>query len=261
MAELRPVVIKLGGSALPHRDAVLGDLETARAEGFHPVLVHGGGPIISAWLRRIGKEAVFVDGLRVTDSETLEVATMVLAGKVNKELVAVLTLGGTKAFGLSGADGELVRARRLTSPELGFVGEIVRIDPAPLRAVIEAGYVPVIAPIAIGDQGLLNINADTVAGDIAHAIGAELLIFLTDVPGVKDEAGRVVRTLSPEECTAMRGTGAISGGMIPKIDACLVAVRGGARAVIADGADPGAVGLHLHGSTSNGTTIVARTVG
>jgi len=179
----KPVVIKLGGSALPHREAVIRDLREALDAGYQPILVHGGGPVISAWLNRIGKVAEFVDGLRVTDEETLEVATMSLAGKINKELVAILQLSGTPAFGMAGADGGCVRAKRMTTPDLGFVGEVVGIDPRPLHALMDAGYVPVVAPIALGERGLLNINADTVAGDIAHATGAEILIFLTDVPG------------------------------------------------------------------------------
>ncbi len=251
----RPVVIKLGGAALPHREAVLRDLAAARAAGLEPILVHGGGPVITDWLKRIGKQATFVDGLRVTDAETLEVATMALAGKVNKELVATLVLAGTPAFGLAGADGGWIRARRITEPDLGFVGEVTSVDPAPVHALIAAGYIPVVAPIALGDDGLLNINADTVAGEIARAVGAALLIFLTDVPGVKDGTGTVVPVLSAADARAMRDSGTIAGGMIPKVQACLRAVEAGARAVIADGGDPGAIGIHVRGDAGNGTTI------
>lgn len=253
----RPVVIKLGGAALPHREAVLRDLASAREAGFEPILVHGGGPVISDWLKRIGKQATFVDGLRVTDAETLEVATMALAGKVNKELVATLTLAGTPAVGLAGADGGWIRARRIVEPDLGFVGEVTSVDPAPVRALIGAGYLPVVAPIALGDEGLLNINADTVAGDIARAVGAALLIFLTDVPGVKDASSQVVPRLTSGEVRAMREAGTIGGGMIPKVQACLRAAEAGARTVIADGGDPGAIGIHVRGEAGNGTTITA----
>lgn len=253
----RPVVIKLGGAALPHRDAVLRDLAAAREAGFQPILVHGGGPVISEWLKRIGKQPTFVDGLRVTDAETLEVATMALAGKVNKELVATLNLAGTPAVGLAGADGGWIRARRITEPDLGFVGEVVSIDPTPALALIAAGYLPVVAPIALGDEGLLNINADTVAGDIARAVGAAILIFLTDVPGVKDASGQVAAHLTAGQVQAMREDGTIAGGMIPKVQACLRAAEVGARAVIADGGDPGAIGIHVRGESGNGTTITA----
>jgi len=253
----RPVVIKLGGAALPHREAVLRDLTEAREAGFQPILVHGGGPVITEWLKRLGKQPTFVDGLRVTDVETLDVATMALAGKVNKELVATLNLAGTPAVGLAGADGGWIRARRITDPDLGFVGEVVSVDPTPALALISAGYLPVVAPIALGDEGLLNINADTVAGDIARAVGAALLIFLTDVPGVKDASGQVSGHLTAAQVKAMRDDGTIAGGMIPKVQACLRVVDGGARAVIADGADPGAIGLHVRGEAGNGTTITA----
>ncbi len=191
----RPVVIKLGGAALPHREAVLDDLRQARQAGYAPILVHGGGPVISAWLQRLGKEPVFVGGLRQTDAETLDIAVMALAGKVNTDLVAVLQAGGTPAFGLSGVDGGFIRARRQTEPDLGFVGVVEEVDPRPLEALASAGYVPVIAPIALGPEGPLNINADTVAGDIARAVSAASLLFLTDVPGVKDRAGNVLPAL------------------------------------------------------------------
>ena len=253
----RPVVIKLGGAALPHREAVLRDLTAAREAGFQPILVHGGGPVITEWLKRIGKQPTFVDGLRVTDAETLEVATMALAGKVNKELVATLNIAGTPAVGLAGADGGWIRATRITDPDLGFVGEVVSVDPKPVHSLIAAGYLPVVAPIALGDEGLLNINADTVAGDIARAVDAALLIFLTDVPGVKDGSGQVASHLTASQVQAMRDDGTIAGGMIPKVQACLRATEGGARTVIADGGDPGAIGIHVRGEAGNGTTITA----
>jgi acetylglutamate kinase len=251
------VVIKLGGAALPHCDAVVRDLAAAREAGLQPILVHGGGPVISAWLKRIGKQTTFVDGLRVTDAETLEVATMALAGKVNKELVATLNLAGIPAVGLAGADGGWIRARRITDPDLGFVGEVVSVDPTLALALIAADYLPVVAPIALGDKGLLNVNADTVAGDIARAVDAALLIFLTDVPGVKDASNVVATHLTATQVRSMRDAGTIDGGMIPKVQACLRAAEVGARAVIADGADPGAIGIHVRGEAGNGTTISA----
>ncbi|MBI3973980.1 MAG: acetylglutamate kinase [Chloroflexi bacterium] len=250
---VRPVVIKLGGAALPHRDAVLEDLRAVRRAGFQLILVHGGGPVISEWLKRVGKEPVFVNGLRQTDAETLEIAIMALAGKVNKELVAVLQQGDTPAVGICGVDGGFIRARRQANPDIGFVGEVAGVDPRPLEALAAAGYVPVIAPIALGPDGPLNINADTVAGDIAGAAGATSLIFLTDVPGVKDRAGSVLPALDRAAVEALKRDGTISGGMIPKVDACLSALDRVPRTstvAIVDGGHPHAIVEHvLHGRT------------
>lgn len=245
------VVIKLGGAALPHRQAVLADLRAARAAGWQVVLVHGGGPVISEWLKRIGKEPVFVNGLRQTDAETLELAIMVLAGKVNKDLVAVLQQGGQLAVGLCGVDGGFIRARRQTDPDIGFVGAVDAVDPTPLRALGAAGYVPVIAPIALGPEGPLNVNADVVAGDIARAVGASSLIYLTDVPGVKGRDGQVLPQLDRAEADRLRAEGVISGGMIPKVDACLTALDKVPQAVILDGGREHAIMEHLlHGHTA-----------
>jgi acetylglutamate kinase len=253
----RPVVIKLGGAALPHKEAALADLRALREAGLQPVLVHGGGPVISEWLARIGKEAVFVDGLRQTDAETLTVAIMTLAGKVNKELVADLQQGGTPAIGVCGVDGGSIRAHRQTEPDIGFVGVVDEVDPAPLRALTSAGYTPVIAPIALGPEGPLNINADTVAGDIARALDAEALIFLTDVPGVKDRAGAVLPALDRAQAEALRREGVISGGMIPKVEACLRCLDRVPRASIVDGAAPHALVEHLLNGQSLGTVFTA----
>jgi acetylglutamate kinase len=251
------VVIKLGGAALSHREAVLEDLQAARAAGFRPFLVHGGGPVISAWLERIGKVPVFVDGLRQTDAETLDVAVMALAGKINTDLVAVLQHGGTPAVGLSGVDGGFIRARRQTDPDLGFVGEVEAVDPRPLEALARAGYVPVVAPIALGPDGPLNVNADTVAGDVARALGAASLIFLTDVPGVKDRAGKVLPALDRGQALALQREGVISGGMIPKVDACLRVLDRVPRATILDGGRPHAIVEHLLEGRTAGTVFTA----
>lgn len=256
-AAQRPVVIKLGGAALPHQDAVLDDLQRARRAGVQPILVHGGGPVISEWLKRIGKEPVFVNGLRQTDAQTLEVATMVLAGKVNKDLVAVLQLGGTPAVGLCGVDGGFIKARRQLDPDIGLVGEVREIDPSPLRALSAAGYVPVIAPIALGPEGPLNINADTVAGDIARAVGADSLIFLTDVSGVKDRAGNVLPALDRARVDELLQEGTISGGMIPKVEACLRSLDRVSRACILDGGRPHAIVEHLLEGHTAGTLFTA----
>jgi acetylglutamate kinase len=254
---LQSVVIKLGGAALPHREAVLADLQAAQRAGYRPILVHGGGPVISDWLKRVGKEPVFVNGLRQTDAETLELAIMVLAGKVNKELVAVLQAGGTAAIGVCGVDGGFIRARRQTNPDIGLVGEVTEVDRRPLDALATAGYIPVVAPIALGPEGPLNINADTVAGDIARATGAASLIFLTDVPGVKDGAGKVLPALDRAQAEALRREGVISGGMIPKVDACLNCLDRVARATILDGSDPHAIVGHLLEGRTPGTVFTA----
>lgn len=253
----RPVVIKLGGAALPHQEAVLADVRALRDAGELPVLVHGGGPLISTWLERIGKQAVFVHGLRQTDTETLDVAIMVLAGKVNKELVAMLQLSDTPAMGICGVDGGFIRAHRQTSPDIGLVGEVDEVDPRPLQALAAAGYVPVVAPIALGPLGPLNINADTAAGHIARAIGAASLIFLTDVPGVKDQSGRMLPALNQAQAGRLQADGTISGGMIPKVNACLHALDRVPQASILDGGRPHAIVEHLRDGRTAGTVFTA----
>jgi acetylglutamate kinase len=249
------VVIKLGGAALPHRDAVLDDLRSLRAGGTSVILVHGGGAVISDWLMRLDKQPVFVDGLRQTDAETLDVAIMALAGKVNTELVALLQRAGTPAIGISGVDGGLLRARRQTQPDIGFVGVVEEVDCRPLEALQAAGYVPVIAPIALGPEGPLNVNADTVAGDVARAVAAEDVVFLTDVPGVKSRAGDVLPALDRAQVEALKREGVISGGMIPKVDACLRVLDRVARASILDGARPHAIEEYLLKQRTSGTTF------
>ncbi len=253
----KTVVIKLGGAALPHRDAVLADLRAAREAGWQVVLVHGGGPVITDLMKRVGKQAVFVNGLRQTDAETLDIAVMALAGKVNTELVATLQMGGTRAIGLSGVDGGFIRAHRQTEPDIGFVGVVDDVDPTPLRALAAAGYVPVVAPVALGPDGPLNINADTVAGDIAGALRAASLVFLTDVPGVMDRAGTVLPALDRPQAEALKREGVITGGFIPKVDACLSALDRVPEAVILDGGNPHAIVQHLIERTTSGTVFRA----
>lgn len=252
-----PVVIKLGGAALPHRQAVLEDLRAARRHGFQVVLVHGGGPVITELMKRVGKEAVFVDGRRQTDAETLDIAIMALAGKVNTELVATLQLGGTAAVGLSGVDGGFITAHRQTQPDIGFVGVVDHVDPAPLSALATAGYVPVVAPIALGPEGPLNINADTVAGTIAGALKAASLIFLTDVPGVMDRAGTVLPALDRAQADALKREGVITGGFIPKVEACVAALSHVPESVILDGGRPHAIIEHLVERRTAGTVFRA----
>lgn len=253
----RYVVIKLGGAALPHREAVLDDLRQAQSSGARVVLVHGGGPVISDWLKRTGKEPVFVNGLRQTDPETLEIAIMVLAGKVNKELVAVLQQAGTPAVGLCGVDGGCVRARRQIDPDIGLVGNVEQVDTRLIRTLSAAGYVPVVAPIALGPDGPLNVNADSVAGDIARALDATSLLFLTDVPGVKDRAGNVMPALDRARADALQQEGVIYGGMIPKVEACLRVLDRVPQATILDGGHPHAIVEHLLHNRTAGTVFTA----
>jgi acetylglutamate kinase len=229
-------VVKLGGSTLGQHDTSLDDIAALHAEGRALVIVHGGGATISEWLERFGLESRFTRGLRVTDEQALDVVVAVLAGLVNKRLVAELGVRGASAIGVSGADGGLLRARR-ADPDLGFVGEIMRVEAAPLRAIVEGGSVAVVAPIAVEAQGgqLLNINGDTAAGEIAAALGAESLVFLTDVAGVLDGEGAPMTRLGETDARDLLAHGTVSGGMIPKVKAALRAAESGVTTVIADG--------------------------
>jgi acetylglutamate kinase len=252
----RPVVVKLGGSVGPG-ETVLQEVAGLQAIGVQPLLVHGGGSLITSWLARIGKETRFVEGLRHTDAETLDVARMVLIGLVNSELVAQLGGLGARAWGLSGADGRLLLAS-VRDERLGYVGEVEQVNAGLLRLLFAEGYVPVIAPIAVSAAGqCLNVNADTVAGVVAGAIGAEELVFLTDVPGIQDAAGAPLARLAPAECAALAAAGVIHGGMLPKVDACRRAAEAGATSQIVDGRQPYALLRALCAPASGGTVIAA----
>jgi len=233
------IVVKIGGSTLGSHDTTLEDLVALQREGTLPVVVHGGGRTISEWLERHGLATRFIRGLRVTDAEGLKVVMAVLTGLVNKELVCAIHSLGGRAVGLSGADGCLIEAR-IRDPELGFVGEIVRVNLEPLQAIIGAGYIPVIAPLGVerGGAGVcqpLNINADTVAGEIALKLRAQRLVFLTDVVGLCDASGRLIPRLSPQEARSLIASGVVSGGMIPKVEACLSALGSVPATQIVDG--------------------------
>jgi acetylglutamate kinase len=237
----KPVVIKIGGSTLGSKDTTLRDVVTLHRRGFLPVIVHGGGTEITEWLGKMGMPAKFVRGQRVTDEDTLRVVVGVLAGVVNKELVAAINALHGKAIGLSGVDGGLIQAK-IESPGMGYVGEVVRINPESIAAVLAAGYVPVIAPGGFrlpGDDNdpvmLLNINGDVSASEIAVALKAEKLIFLTDVAGVQDSQGNTLPRLSPKEARALVDSGVITGGMIPKVEGCLRALSAVASTQIVDG--------------------------
>ncbi len=234
------IVVKIGGSTLGQHDTTLEDLVWLQREGVQVVVVHGGGKTITQWLERLGVSSRFVDGLRVTDAESIDVVVATLAGLVNKQLVASLSALGGRAVGLSGADGAAVRAR-IKDPALGMVGEPTNVDAQVIETLLDAGYLPVIAPIGLLEEGsgpmgaLLNINADTFAAEIGGAINAERFIFLTDVPGVRDESGAVFPALSADRARALMVAGTIAGGMVPKVEACLRALRHVPSSVIADG--------------------------
>lgn len=234
------VVAKIGGSTLGSHDTALADVVELQRRGVRPVVVHGGGALISEWLERHNVPTRFEGGLRVTDEPSLKVVVAVLAGVVNKEIVAAISAIGGRAIGLSGADAGILRARVL-DPKLGFVGEITGVDPRELLAHLQEGVIPIIAPIAMEWQGetptgqLLNINADTTAGAIAAALEARWLVLLTDVAGVRSVDGEVAAQLSAGDAERFIESGVIEGGMIPKVRACLTANAAGCESVIVDG--------------------------
>lgn len=249
------VVIKLGGSTLETQRDALEDIVWLRSLGAQPVLVHGGGPEITAWLDRLSIPHRFERGLRVTDAETLEVVRMALAGKVNGELVQALTRLGGRAVGLTGLDGALLRARPV-SEQLGYVGEVVEVDPNPIETLSDAGYIPVVAPLAIGPDGeALNVNADDAAADLARGLRAAKLLYISDVPGVQDANGDLISVLTDEDARRLIAEGVIKGGMIPKVEACLRALDAIERAHIVDGGEPHVLIRELFTHRGAGTMI------
>ncbi len=254
------IVVKIGGATLGSQDTTIEDIVYLQRQGKSLVVVHGGGKLITQWLTKQGISSRFVQGERVSDEATLEVAVSVLAGLVNKEIVAAINHLGGRAVGISGVDGAFIQGR-IKDKELGYVGTVVKIDIAPLEALLESGYMPVVAPISLlsFDKSneairMLNINADTVAGEIAAAVSAERLIFLTDVVGVCDHSGKLLPWLSPSEAEALIVSGVASGGMIPKIKACLGALASTATTHIIDGREPHALLREIEGG-GGGTTI------
>ncbi len=229
----KTIVIKYGGNAMSDADlraSFAVDTVLLKFIGLRPVIVHGGGPQIGLTLKRLGKESTFVDGLRVTDDATMEVVEMVLGGTVNREIVALIQRGGGRAMGLTGSDGDMIRVtQRLEDDrDLGRVGRVVEVNPAAIVAVVEAGFVPVIAPIGIDAERVThNVNADEAAGAIAGALAAEKLMLLTDVEGVRDAQGGLIPQLSVEEARKHIAEGTIREGMIPKIECCIAALHEG----------------------------------
>ena len=256
------VVVKYGGNAMVNEELkhqVMEDIVLLWLIGIRVVLVHGGGPEISDFMEKLGKQPSFVDGLRVTDQETVDIVQMVLAGKVNKTLVNLLQMKGGKAVGLSGMDGRLIQAQ-IKDPRLGFVGEITGVNIQPVLDLLEKGYIPVISTIGCDAEGnSYNINSDTATAHIAAALGAERLIMMTDIAGIlrdKDDPSTLIPALTVDEAVALYDVGVISGGMIPKVDCCIRAIRDGVEnVVIMDGRVPHSILMELLTNEGAGTWI------
>lgn len=241
---------------------VMEDIVLLHLVGVRVVLVHGGGPEITGMLKRVGKESQFVNGLRVTDKETVEIAQMVLAGKINKTLVTYLEAKGGSAIGLSGMDGRMITAK-MKDPALGYVGEITKVNPVPIRDLLERGYIPVISSLGCDKEGnVYNINADTAAAKIASALHAQRLILMTNIQGLlkdKDDPTSLIPLIDMEEAEGMIGSGIISGGMIPKIECCITALKNNvSKVIIMDGRIPHSVLMELFTDTGAGTMIVKK---
>ena len=262
----KTVVVKYGGNAMISeelRKAVISDIILLKLVGINVVVIHGGGPEISAMLKKVGKESRFVNGLRYTDEETMDVVQMVLCGKVNKDLVATLNRCGGSAVGLCGLDGGMLKAvRRMEDGvDYGLVGDIVEVDPKPIQDAIAGGFIPVISTVAQGidAETSYNVNADTAAAKVATAIGAEKLILLTDVRGLlrdKNDESTLISRIHPSDVPRLMKENVIAGGMIPKIDCCVEAVRSGvARAHILDGRIPHSILIEVLSHAGIGTMI------
>lgn len=261
----RTIVVKYGGNALAGtsgEDALsvfATDIVMMRLVGMRPVVVHGGGPQISELMGRLGKTAEFKDGLRVTDAETVDIARMVLIGQVNPQIVSAINVHGDYAVGVSGEDGGLIRAVA-RNPELGFVGDIASINPDVLNRLLDDEFIPVVATVGADAEGqAFNINADTVAGEIAAALGAEKLVYLTDIDGLRRDIAdpaSLIRQTTPDELEQLISDGTIDGGMIPKVTSCISAVRNGVgRSHILDGRTPHALLLELFTDAGVGTMV------
>jgi len=263
----KTIVVKYGGNAMIDetlKSQVMQDIALLHYVGIRPILVHGGGPEISALMKQMGHTPTFVDGLRVTDAATMEIVEMVLAGKTNKGIVALLNRQGAKAVGLSGKDANLIVALKMESDkgDLGYVGEIVQVNSDLLTLLVSEGYVPVISSVAIGADGeSYNVNADHVAGHIAAKMGAEKLVLLTDVEGLYanyPDKSSIIPEMDIEQAAAMIASGAADKGMIPKLEACIIALEGGvARAHMIDGRQPHSLLIEIFTDTGIGTMVKA----
>lgn len=261
------VVVKYGGAAMKSEElkaAVIRDVVLLSTVGIRPVLVHGGGPEINAMLNRVGVEAKFLNGLRVTDAQTMEIVEQVLTGKVNKSIVSLISCAGGKAVGICGKDGNLLRGV-VKSEELGFVGDVTQVDTRLIRELVNVGYIPVVATVAMDADGqALNVNADTAAGAIAAKLGAEKLILMTDVPGVctdKDDPNTLIRELTMKETEEAIAKGVIAGGMIPKVECCMTSITNGVKSAhIIDGRAKHSLLLEILTDTGVGTVITSPVV-
>ncbi|MEA5571220.1 acetylglutamate kinase [Calothrix sp. UHCC 0171] len=260
----RTVVVKYGGAAMKDselKDTVIRDIVFLSCVGLRPIVVHGGGPEINSWLDKLGIEAQFKNGLRVTDAPTMDVVEMVLVGRVNKEIVSLISQAGGKAVGLCGKDGNLITARPQGQEGIGFVGDVSGIDVNILNTLAENGYIPVVSSVAADETGqAYNINADTVAGEIAAALGAEKLILLTDTRGIlKDykNPGTLIPKLDIQEARDLIATGVVAGGMIPKVNCCVRSLAQGVKAAhILDGRIPHSLLLEIFTDVGIGTMLV-----
>ncbi|MDD5093833.1 MAG: acetylglutamate kinase [Dehalococcoidia bacterium] len=255
----KPLVVKIGGSTLGSHDTTLEDLVALQRRGILSVVIHGGAKKVTAWLERQGVTSTFVNGLRVTDGDSLEMVAAVLGGLVNTELVADINSLGGRAIGMTGVDGNLIISK-IENPDLGYVGRIIRVNPQVVETVLRGGFIPVIAPPCAKAPGktrqvsYLNVNGDEMAGEIAAAIGADRLVFLTDVEGIRDSEGQLISKLTGAQVKSLMACGVISGGMIPKADAALKALKTTPLVQIIDGRLPHALLGALEGKAS-GTTI------
>ena len=258
------VVVKYGGNAMLNeelKEAVMDDIVLLNTIGIKVVLVHGGGPEINKMLDKVGKESKFVDGLRYTDAETMEIVQMVLTGKLNKDIVGILLQKGGRAVGLSGVDSGLIRAKK-TDKDLGYVGDVTHVNPEILTSLLNEGFIPVVSTVALGEQGddaRYNINADTAAAKIAVALRAEKFVQLTNVPGVLrniEDPSTLIKRIEKSALGSLKATGIIAGGMIPKIDCCLTALEGGVpRTHIIDGRVPHSLLVEMFSDRGIGTMI------
>jgi acetylglutamate kinase len=264
----RTVVVKYGGAAMKDealREGVIRDVVTMSFMGLRPIIVHGGGPEINTWLAKLNIQPQFVNGLRVTDSATMEVVEMVLVGRVNKQIVELINLQGGSAVGLCGKDGSLIRARPHGDEVIGFVGEVSSINTRVLETLIQSGHIPVVSSVASDETGqAYNINADTVAGEIAAAIGAEKLILLTDVVGIlrdRHDPQSLIRSLTIQQARNLIAEGVVGGGMIPKVQCCVRSLAQGVKAAhIIDGRVPHSLLLEIFSDGGVGSMIVASEV-
>lgn len=261
----RTVVIKYGGAAMKDsslKDKVIRDIIFLACVGVHPVVVHGGGPEINSWLDKLGIEPQFKDGLRVTDAATMDVVEMVLVGRVNKELVSLINKAGGHGVGLCGKDGNLVKARPVDKEDIGFVGEVSKVNVKIVHSLVTNNYIPVISSVAADDTGQpYNINADTFAGEVAAALGAEKLILLTDTPGILEDykdPNTLLTKLDIKQARDLIAQGIVAGGMIPKVNCCVRSLAQGVRAAhIIDGRIPHAILLEIFSDRGIGSMIVA----